>query len=233
MKRLNTIQCVIAAALIGAAASDAQDPEPIKEADLLKQIDSFGAASATPAPEGSPARATKPGKSGLPGAAAKQQGPTEITCTKEATFDNRSRRAVFTGSVKVKDPQFTISCERLTAVLRDSAAKKGADDRPGAQNPAGQQAGGLERAIAEGNVVIIQDKPGENGGPTKHYIGKGERAEYDAATGDVVLTGWPQVQQGINTQVATEAATVMTLNRDGRMKTQGGSKTVIQEQSGE
>jgi lipopolysaccharide export system protein LptA len=232
MKRLKMICSVFAAALIGLAGSDAQEATPIKEADLLKQIDSFGAAATPPAAEGSPARSPKPGKPGRLGADAKQQGPTEITCTKEATFDNRSRRAVFTGSVKVKDPQFTISCERLTAVLRDGAAKKGTGG-PVEQSPTSQQASGLERAIAEGNVVIIQDKPGENGGPTKHYIGKAERAEYDAATGDVVLTGWPQVQQGINTQVATEAATIMTLNRDGRMKTQGGSKTVIQEQSEE
>ncbi|MDP9292625.1 MAG: hypothetical protein M3O82_09720, partial [Verrucomicrobiota bacterium] len=94
-----------------------------------------------------------------------------------------------------------------------------------------ERGGGLERAVAEGNVLIVQDKPDPNGGPPEHYVGKGARADYDAKTGDIVLTGWPQVQQGINSHVATEASTVMTLNRSGTIKTEGKSKTVIEDSS--
>jgi len=47
----------------------------------------------------------------------------------------------------------------------------------------------------------------------------------------VILSGWPQIQQGINNQIATEEGTVMILNRSGRMQTVGASKTVIAESS--
>jgi len=200
------ILCFTLAALGSASA------QKMQEKDLLNQIDQLG--TATPQPRTSPAgKAPKPG-----GTPAPQQGPTEITCTKEANFDNKSRRAVFIGTVKVKDPQFTLTSDKLVAILRDNTAAAGA-----------KKDSGLEKATADGNVIIIQDKPSEDGGPPKRYVGKAEHAEYDASTGDVTLTGWPQVQQGINNQVATEASTVMILNRDGRMKTIGGSKTVIQE----
>lgn len=225
--------------LIACCAARAQKPVIAQESDLLKRIDSFDLTAAegksTPAPT-----AASIAESGSSKPAAQKKGPTEITSTKEATFDNKTRQAVFTGNVHVKDPEFTISCEKLTAFLHDAAAAKPASPAPKAtpaaspakpSGNAGGTAGGLDRAVAEGKVTIIQDKPGENGGPPKRYIGKSERADYDAATGDVKLTGWPQIQQGINTQISTEASTVMILNRDGRMKTQGGSKTVIQEQT--
>lgn len=225
-----------------AAGAFAQGDQPLKEADLLKQIDLFGASaqsgsSASPA-QSSTRKASKPTKDADAEEATPTKGPTEITSTKEAAFDNKTRRAVFIGTVRVKDPQFTLTADKLTAILRDNDAAKAA----GAASPAGSPArtkngapgaSGLERAIAEGNVVIVQEKPGEDGGPAKRYVGKAERAEFEAATGEMTLTGWPQIQQGINTQIATEASTVMILNRDGRMKTEGGSKTVIQEKADE
>jgi hypothetical protein len=81
-------------------------------------------------------------------------------------------------------------------------------------------------------VVIVQDKPAANGGQPEHDVGIALKADYNADTGDVVLTGWPRVSQGINTQIATSPDTVMTMNRDGHtMKTHGPSRTVIQEQN--
>ncbi len=211
----------------------AETPAIGQESDLLKKIDTFDSAADA---KSSPAAGNTTKKTASK-SDAQQKGPTEITSTKEATFDNKTRQAVFTGNVHVKDPEFSITCEKLTAFLHDTTAAK--SDSPAGKSPPaaskekgnGDGAGGLDRAVAEGKVTIIQDKPGENGGAVKRYVGKAERAEYDAATGDVKLTGWPQIQQGINTQIATEASTVMILNRDGRMKTQGGSKTVIQEQA--
>ena len=159
-----------------------------------------------------------------------QAGATEITATHEASFDQQTRQAVFTGNVKVKHPQFTLTAQKLIAVLKKEAthAAKPAEspvhtpDLPGSE-------GGLEKVIAEGEVVIIQDKPTTDGGTPTRYVAKAARAEYDAATGNVTLSGWPQVSQGINMQVATESSTVMILNKDGKMTTSGGSKTLIQD----
>ena len=75
-------------------------------------------------------------------------------------------------------------------------------------------------------MVITQDKVEADGTPTKS-IGLTDKATFDTATGDVVLTGMPEVQQGINRVIATDPSTVMTLNRDGRMKAVGPHKTII------
>lgn len=137
---------------------------------------------------------------------------TEITAKKEATFDNTTSKAEFTGSVVVKDPQFTLYCDNLKVSL-----KKGSR--------------GLQQAIATGNVVIVQDNKDETGKVVKSICRSGQ-AVFEPDSGDIVLTVWPSVQQGVNLQVSTEESTKMTLNRDGRSKTEGASKTVIVE-SGE
>jgi len=47
--------------------------------------------------------------------------PTEITAT-EATFDQKGNVAVFLINVFVKDPQFTVQCDKLTAFLKHEDA---------------------------------------------------------------------------------------------------------------
>jgi lipopolysaccharide transport protein LptA len=136
---------------------------------------------------------------------------TEITASKEATFDNAASVAEFTGSVIVHDPQFTLSCDRLKVTL--------SKDRKG-----------MEEAEAFGNVVIIQENT-EKSGQTTKAIGKAGTATYFPASGEVTLKDWPSVQQNMNNQVATEKGTVMTLNRNGKSHTEGPSKTVIKDTS--
>jgi len=171
-------------------------------------------------------------------AAARQ--PTEITASKETSFDEKARKVVFIGDVIVKDPEFHLTCERLTVFLKKGGAPaaNSAKNNPNNANDnnangdaaAAPGEGGLERVIAEGKVVILQEKPDEKGKVTR-YVGKASKAEYNSMTGDVTLSGWPQIQQGINNQVATEEGTIMILNRNGRMQTVGASKTVIAESS--
>lgn len=132
---------------------------------------------------------------------------TEITATQEATFDNATNIAEFVGHVVVRDPQFTMTCDRLKVTL--------SKDRKG-----------IEVAVATGNVIIVQENTDNNGKKSK-AIGRAGSATYIPATGNVTLRIWPSVQQGVNNQVATEEGTVMVLNRDGRSQTTGGSKTVI------
>jgi len=165
-------------------------------------------------------------------APASPKGPTEIVSTVEASFDQKTRKAIFIGDVHVKDPQFNLRCEKLTAFLKNekSAPEPEAKPREDGSVVPSPGASGLEKAIVEGKVVIVAERPGEKEGETTRYVARSARADFDAKTGDMKLTGWPQVQQGINTHVATEADTVMIINRDGRMQTNGRSKTVIQEE---
>lgn len=176
-------------------------------------------------------------KLATPGA---QKGPTEITATREASFDEHNRKAIFVGDVVVKDPQFTLTSDMLTAFLKkqpvvnkpisDSGQPEAIKTSVNPESAPAQNDGGLERAVAEGNVVIHQEQINPEGGEPTFYIGKSEKADFDASTGDIKLSGWPQVQQGINTHIATDVSTYMIINRTGRMKTFGKSKTMIQDQ---
>jgi len=167
---------------------------------------------------------------------------TEITCTGETTFDAKAGMAVFIKEVKVNDPQFSLTADKLTAYLKKSSKgeeKSGTATPAPSPTPAAKSdaaaapASGLDHAVAEGNVVIIQDKVDEKTGETTHYIGKGARADYDAASGNMTLSGWPQIQQGLNNQVATEEATVMKMDKDGHLTTKGPSMTVIKSEKPE
>ena len=133
------------------------------------------------------------------GTESKNEGPitTEIYAD-EASFDSTKNVGVFTGHVKVFDPRFNLQSDKLTVYLR-----KGEDQ-------------GLEKAIADGNVGVVRDRPDPNGGPPTHAVGRSEHAVYTATDGNVELTGMPKVQQGLNMHIATSAETVMVINQEDR-----------------
>ena len=141
------------------------------------------------------------------------KGPitTEIYAD-EASFDSGKNMGVFTGHVKVFDPRFNLQSDKLTVYLR-----KGEEQ-------------GLEKAIAEGNVGLVRDRPDPNGGPPTHAVGRSEHAVYNATDGSVELTGMPKVQQGPNMHIATNAATVMVIDEDGHLHTHGPSRTEIRQE---
>ena len=102
----------------------------------------------------------------------------------------------------------------------------------------------MQTAEAEGHVLIVhlnQPKPPPAGAaPTPsagqpaepvRSTGQAERAIYEAKDGSVTLLGWPQVTQGLNTHIAIEPGVKMVLYRDGRMKTYGSTRTLIQDKT--
>src|SRR5437660_12102148 len=89
---------------------------------------------------------------------------------------------------------------------------------------------GLEKAIAEGNVGVVRDRPDPNGGPPTHAVGRSDTATYTASNGDVELKGTPRVQQGENTHIATSPDTVMVINQNGQLTTHGPSRTDIRQE---
>ena len=167
---------------------------------------------AAPGPINSPAAGN--GFASGPSASSSGDRPkntrTVIDSNDGATFDNASSTAEFTGHVVVRDPQFDLSCDKLHVIL-------------------GANRKGLSKVIATGSVVITQEKKNDRGDLVKS-VGKCGRATYDATTGDVTMEDWPQIQQGINNQVATQQSTVMILNAKGRSRTIGGSRTMIVDQ---
>jgi lipopolysaccharide export system protein LptA len=170
------------------------------------------------------------------------QGPTEITATQEAQFDTKTRSGIFIGNVKVVDPQFTLTSNRLTVHLNKD-----------------EDGGGLNEAEAQGNVVIVHinqpktpaqtaaaSKPAAGSatiGPTPAptpatpqqpttSVGKAENAVYLAKDGSITLTGWPQVTQGLNTHIATAPGVKMVIYKDGKMQTYGSTRTLIVDRTG-
>ena len=148
-----------------------------------------------------------------------QDGSNAPTTTEiyadEAFFDSTKNKGIFSGRVKVTDPRFNLQSDKLTVFIT-----KG-------QNQ------GLEKAIAEGNVGLVRDRPNPNGGPPTRAVGRADKATYTAATGDVELRGTPRVQEGLNMHVATSPDTVMIINQNSQLTTHGPSRTEIRQQPNE
>jgi len=143
-----------------------------------------------------------------------QPTTTEIY-SDEAFFDSTKNMGIFTGRVKVVDPRFNLQSDKLTVFIT-----KG-------QNQS------LEKAIAEGNVGLVRDRPDPNGGPPTHAVGRADKATYTANTGDVELMGTPRVQEGPNLHVATSPDTVMVIGQNSQLRTHGPSRTQIVQQPSE
>ena len=139
---------------------------------------------------------------------------TEIYAN-EAFFDSSKNMGIFSGRVRVTDPRFNLQSDKLTIYV-----SKGENQ-------------GLEKAVAEGNVAVVRDRPDPNGGPPTRAVGRAETATYVAATGNVELRGDPRVQEGLNTHVAASPETVMIINQNGQLTTHGPSRTEIRQQPNE
>ena len=144
------------------------------------------------------------------GAATTEPIVTEIYAD-QTVFDSAKSIGIFTGNVVVADPRFNIQGDKLTIFISK------------AQNE------GFEKAIVEGNVGVVRERPSTSGGPPEHMVGRSDKAVYTAKNGRFELTGNPRVQQGLNTHVATSPDTVMILNEAGQLETHGPSRTEIRQ----
>jgi lipopolysaccharide transport protein LptA len=191
----------------------------VAEARLEGQIAAAPAGSAAPAKKAEKPATEKENKSsgaklfgpGIAGLQSNEPTTTEIYAD-EAFFDSTKNMGIFSGRVRVTDPRFNLQSDKLTVFIT-----KG-------QNQ------GLEKAIAEGNVGLVRDRPDPNGGAPTRAIGRADKAIYTAATGDVELRGTPRVQEGANMHVATSPDTVMIINQNSQLSTHGPSRTEIHQQ---
>jgi lipopolysaccharide transport protein LptA len=154
---------------------------------------------------------TNPLLSGIKGAPTNGPVTTEIYAD-DAFFDSNKNVGIFSGHVKVADPRFTLQSEKLTVYIT-----KGGNQ-------------GLEKAVAEGNVAVVRDRPDANGGSPTRAVGRSDQATYVATTGNVELRGTPRVQEGVNTHIATSPETIMIVNQNGQLTTHGPSRTEIRQE---
>lgn len=191
--------------------------------ELLGQNQTAAAFSPSPKIRSQPAE-KDPIKSAVAAApvAANQPITTEIY-SDEAFFDSAKHIGTFTGHVIVKDPRFNVQADKLTVYLRKDDDKPAATETP-------EQRQGLQKAVAEGNVGVVRDAAGENGGPPTRSVGRADVATYTTGDGNLELKGSPRVQSGMNTHVATSPETVMLINQSGQLTTRGPSRTEIKQE---
>ena len=149
-----------------------------------------------------------------PGAGGQQSNEATTTeiYSDEAFFDSTKNMGIFSGRVKVVDPRFNLQSDKLTVFIT-----KGENQT-------------MEKAIAEGHVGLIRDRPAANGGAATRAVGRSDKATYTASTGDVELVGTPRVQEGANMHVATSPDTVMVVSQNSQLRTHGPSRTEIVQQ---
>lgn len=173
----------------------------------------------------------------------KTEGATEITAQKRLVFDPKESKAVFTGDVVVVDPRFNLNCEILTAFIKKAepkiqpqsaakqeltAAKAEATTSISSPSLTPKSSGGLEKAIAEGDVIIVQERVNDQG-EVERSVGRAQKAVYESTTDTISLYGWPRVDQEHkrNSIVSTAADTVMTMTKKGDVDIQGPMKAVF------
>ena len=171
-----------------------------------------GSASATLSPKPQ-TEAAEPAKEKKPDAVRPEKTGTTEVYADQVFFDTGKYIGVFTGHVIVNDARFNIQADKLTLYI-----SKGPQQ-------------GVEKAVAEGNVGIVQDRPDPDGGPPKRAVGRAETVVYNAKDGNLEMTGTPRVQNGLNTHVATSPETVMILNEAGQLTTRGPSRTEIRQET--
>lgn len=186
-----------------------QGSAPPNLSSHLKPENSPSATPKTVKVEPEKTAAPKPKEINSP-AAAQEQIVTEIYADK-AVFDSTKSLGVFSGHIVVVDPRFQIQGDKLTIYISKN------------------QSEGLEKAVVEGNVGVVRDRPDPAGGPPSRMVGRSDKAVYVAKTGNFELSGNPRVQQGLNTHVATSPETVMVLNDKGELQTTGPSRTEIRQ----
>ncbi len=164
--------------------------------------------SASPAPD--KATASKPSSEKFDFSNPSEPVTTEIYAD-QAFFDSAKNIGKFSGHVKVNDPRFAMQSEKLTAYIS-------------------KESKGLEKAVADGHVGVVRDRPDPKGGPPQRSIGLSDNAIYTTSDGNVQLAGNPRVQQGTNMHVATGPDTIMILNQEGQLTTRGPSRTEIRQE---
>jgi lipopolysaccharide transport protein LptA len=219
MKKFTALVLVIACASGARVLAQTAGATPKAVAAAPKAVPATPKAVAATSPKKPKKTGEKENKSpanSLFGQSASGLNTNEPTTTEiyadEAFFDSTKNMGIFSGRVKVTDPRFNLQSDKLTVFIT-----KGENQ-------------GLEKAIAEGNVGLVRDRPDPSGGPPTRAVGRADKATYTASTGDVELRGTPRVQEGPNMHVATSPDTVMIINQNSQLTTHGPSRTEIRQE---
>lgn len=222
-------------------AQNAAAPEPRSTTDTPAAAKSSPLSTDGPGPKPQPLKAT-------PLTVAEKPQARTVIDAGSSFFDSKAGFGVFVDDVVLDHPEFHLTSDELEVYMNkeESApadapkttatpgkppvilkgptagelfADGAADEKSSGPAPSERKSGGnIKTAIAKGRKVLI-NKMSAKGEP---QIGMGREAVYDGATGDMILRGWPQIQEGKNLTVATEPSTYFVIKANGNFQALGG-----------
>lgn len=130
------------------------------------------------------------------------EGNMEILA-RESILDDANGLLTFRGDVFVNHPGFEIKCDKLEIYTNPGMGAQ-------SENPkTGEKTENFKRAVASGGMVEIRRITPEG----KTQIALGRRADYDAITKDMILSGGPPYIQDGEAFVKTDAADAQIIMR--------------------
>lgn len=142
-----------------------------------------------------------------------------------AKFDANTSVVTFEENVELKHQDFNLSCQVLVAELKPG--REGLQQDPGLAK-AQAAAGAIRRATATGYVIIQKISP-----DGKIQVAKSRQAVYDAETGDVILSDYPQLQSGKNLISGEEQTTKIYLRKNGEYQVKGRAEYEVVPEGGD
>lgn len=163
--------------------------------------------------------------------------PTQDPSNPERTLppsDPRSRTYVIIGNAQVKTPNMVLDGDRIEVLASPEGGAEGIGGLPGKKpvkpakanavdpvqpgagaSPDDKKAAPFDRVIATGRVNIVRMVNG------KTQSGKGGSMIYDRKTDEMILTDWPEAQEGDQIIVGTRKDARIILVPKGRTRFEG------------
>ncbi len=137
-------------------------------------------------------------ETGTTASVRRESRPVTIRADRLEYFDE-GRKASYRGNVQLQTESTTLQADRLDVYFRSAGAVETSE---------------IERAVANGRVAVAQ--------PTRHA--KGERAEFDAPAGKILLTGGPPTLVDAE-KGSTTGQRLTFFIRDDRLLADGGDES--------
>jgi lipopolysaccharide export system protein LptA len=137
----------------------------------------------------------------------------------ESIMDTIGKVMTFQGNVVITHPLFEIKCDKLEMILAEGLDLSGAEQSSsaGGESP-------FRKAIASGGRVEIR----RNSPDGKTQVAMARRAEYDAVTKDIILSGGPPYIQDGDRFVETNSADAQIIMRgNGKYEVRGERGRIV------
>lgn len=206
--------------------------DKVVDEDVAQFMRDHGVSMEDAGKKDSPAPASDP-KSSTPSGAPEIAGKpadTVVTCDGGMYFDSEKGIVVYLKNVRVRDPQFSLDCDKeLRVFLRPDekkAAKKKNDDSGDDKEPKfgsnmNVNFNGAKKLTASGNVIVKgQDKKG------KKYEGRAQNIIYDVQTEEMLMTGgYPSIKDEKNDIRCIDPGGYIRMTSDGKLIFHGRMKS--------